>query len=135
MTLIWESLREALQLIFSGDPVVFGAALRSLWISGLAVGVAAMIGLPLGTMLARLRLPGRQFLVLLFRAAMAVPTVFIGLVCFALFDRRGPLGPIEWLYTPWVIVVGEFALALPLVVSISHGAVKSLDPCVGRHDG
>jgi tungstate transport system permease protein len=38
----------------------------------------------------------------------------------------------ELLYTPWVIVCGEFLLALPLVISLSHGAVKALDPCVGE---
>lgn len=60
------------------------------------------------------------------------PTVFIGIVCYALFSRRGPLGPSELLYTPWAIVCGEFLLALPLVVSITHGAVQALDPRIGR---
>jgi len=36
------------------------------------------------------------------------------------------------LYTPWAIVCGEFLLALPLVVSITHGSVKSLDPIVAE---
>ena len=63
---------------------------------------------------------------------MAFPTGFVGLVCFALFSRRGPLGPLELLYTPWVIVWGEFLLALPMIVSITHGAIKSLDPRVSE---
>ena len=117
MNLIWESLHEAFRLIITADSMVVGAALRSVWISGLAVCAAAAVGLPLGTMLARLRLPLRRTIVLLFRAGMAVPTVFVGLVCFALFSRRGPLGPVDLLYTPWVVVVGEFCLALPLIVS------------------
>jgi tungstate transport system permease protein len=58
---------------------------------------------------------------------MALPTVFVGMVCYALFSRRGPLGAFELLYTPWGIVIGELALALPIVVGISHGAIKSLD--------
>jgi tungstate transport system permease protein len=127
MALIGKSLLEALHLIVSGDPTVLDAALRSVWISGLAVCIAALVGLPLGTLLARVRVPGRRFLILMFRAAMAAPTVFVGLICYALFSRNGPLGPTDWLYTPWVIVVGEFMLALPLIVSITHGAVKSMD--------
>jgi len=132
MTLLWESLQEAIRLITSGDPLVYGAAMRSVWISALAVACAALIGLPLGTLLARLCFPGRRWFVLLFRAAMAVPTVFVGLVCYALFSRDGPLGPAELLYTPWAIVLGEFVLAFPLIVSITHGAVQSLDARVGE---
>jgi tungstate transport system permease protein len=63
---------------------------------------------------------------------MAVPTVFVGIVCYALFSRRGPLGPIELLYTPWAIMVGELLLALPIVLCITHGAVQALDPRVGE---
>ena len=132
MDLIWHGGREALDLLVRLDPQVLDAAARSLWISVLAVGLAALVGVPLGTMLARLSFPGRGLVVLLFRAGMAFPTVFIGMVCYALFSRRGPLGPLELLYTPWAIVVGEFLLALPLVVSISQGAVRSLDPRVGE---
>jgi len=69
---------------------------------------------------------------LLFRAGMALPRVFIGSVCYAMFSRRGPLGPMELLYTPWAIVCGEFVLALPLIVSLSHAAIRELDPRVGE---
>lgn len=58
---------------------------------------------------------------------MAFPTVFLGMVVYSLLARRGPLGPLELLYTPWAIVFGEFLLALPLVAAISHGALETLD--------
>ena len=106
------------------------AAWRSLWISSLAVALASAIGLPLGTTLACTRFPGKHWLVMVFRAGMAVPTVFIGVVCYALFSRRGPLGPLELLYSPWAIIIGEFLLALPIVVALTHGAMKALDPRV-----
>ena len=132
MELIWEGLRDAGGLLLRLDPQVMDAALRSVWISLLAVLLATVVGLPLGTLLARRSFVGRRLLVLLSRASMAFPTVFIGMVCYAVFSRRGPLGPLELLYTPWAIVCGEFLLALPWVVSISHGAIKSLDPRVAE---
>ena len=88
---------------------------------------AGAIGIPLGSFLARKRMPGRPAIIRGFRAAMAVPTVFIGLVCYGLFARRGPLGDAELLFTPWAIVVGEVLLALPIITSITHGAIRSLD--------
>ena len=63
---------------------------------------------------------------------MALPTVFVGMVCYALFSRRGVLGPLELLYSPCGIVCGELFLAVPIIVGITHGAVKSLDPRVGE---
>lgn len=132
MELIWEGFREATAFLLRLDAQVLDAAARSLWISVVAVGLAALIGLPLGTVLARSSFAGHRIIVLLCRAGMALPTVFIGIVCYALFARRGPLGPLELLYTPWVIVFGEFLLALPIIVSNSHGAVKALDSRVAE---
>ena len=132
MELILDSLREALALLLDLDPLVLGATWRSLWISSCAVGLAALAGLPAGTALARAEFPGKHALVTLVRASMAVPTVFIGLVCYALFSRRGPLGPLDLLFSPWGIVFGEILLAFPIVVAVTHAAVRSLDPRVAE---
>ena len=132
MELIWEGFSDALGMIFSGEPLVFSAAWRSLWISSSAVALAMLVGLPLGTWLARSQFRGNALVVLAFRAGMALPTVFVGMMCYAMFSRRGPLGPLELLYTPWGIVIGELLLAVPIIVGISHGAVKSLDPRVAE---
>lgn len=132
MQLLWEGLREALEMIFSGEPMIFAAAWRSVWISTLAVTLATLIGLPIGIFLARKQFTGNRLLVLLFRVGMALPTVFVGVLCYALFSRQGILGAAELLYSPWGIVCGELLLAVPIVVSISHGAIKSLDPRVAE---
>lgn len=132
MNLIWEGIQDAFRLLLEFDPPVIDAAVRSVWISSLAVALATLVGLPLGTMLARIRFPARELVVMLFRVGMALPTVFVGIICYSLLSRRGPLGSLDLLYTPWIIVFGEFLLALPLVVSISHGAVKALDQRVGE---
>jgi len=98
----------------------------------LAVSIATVLGLPLGVWLARAKFRGHRLVVLAFRAGMALPTVFVGMICYAIFSRRGILGPLELLYSPWGIVCGELLLAVPIIVGISHGAVKSLDPRIGE---
>ncbi len=132
MQLLWDGLTDAMRLLLSGEPLVVSAAWRSLWITSLAVALAAVVGLPVGAWLARTSMPGNRLLVLMFRAGMALPTVFVGMVCYAMFSRRGPLGPFELLYTPWGIVLGELLLAFPIIVGLSHGAIKSLDPRVAE---
>jgi tungstate transport system permease protein len=132
MDLLLDGLREAWKLLVGLDPDVMRAAWRSVWISSLAVSLAAGVGIPFGLILARKRFPGRRVLIAVTRALMAVPTVFVGLVCYGMFARRGPLGPLDLLYSPWGIVVGELLLALPIVVAISHGAVRALDPRIAE---
>ncbi|NOZ40873.1 MAG: ABC transporter permease subunit [Planctomycetes bacterium] len=132
MQLLWQGLQQAVQLVWAGDPLVFDAALRTILISSVAVTLATLVGVPLGVWLARARFAGNRLVVLLFRAGMALPTVFVGMVCYALFSRRGVLGPLELLYSPSGIVFGELFLAVPIIVGITHGAVQSLDPRVGE---
>ena len=130
MELLWEGLAEALRLVVTFDPLVMEAAARTIFVSTTSVGLATVIGLPGGAALARLDFRGKTVLILILRAGMALPTVFVGILCYSLFSRRGPLGPTELLYTPWAIIFGELLLALPIILSISHGAVKALDPRV-----
>lgn len=125
--MIREGIEEALRLIARFDPAVIDAAIRSLWVSLAAVLGASIVGIGVGVFLARHSFPGRNFLVLLFRAGMAVPTVLIGLLCYAVLSRRGLFGELELLYTSWAIVIGEFFLAVPIVTTWTHGAIVRLD--------
>lgn len=130
--MIRDGMFDAWQLLIGLDPSVLGAAARSVWISSLAVAVASLVGIPAGLFLARKRVLGQQVLVLGCRVGMSVPTVLIGLLCFAVFSRRGMLGSLDLLYTTWAIVVGEFFLALPIVTTLTHGAIVRLDPRVAE---
>ena len=125
--MIREGLRDAVSLLRAADPAVLDAAIRSVWVSAVAVGLASLLGISGGLLLARKAIPGRRLIVLLARVGMSVPTVLIGLVCFAMLSRRGPLGILELLYTNSAIIVGEFCLALPIIVTLTHAAISRLD--------
>ncbi|MBH57664.1 MAG: ABC transporter permease [Planctomycetaceae bacterium] len=127
MEMILSGITEAIQLLVSGDALVFDAAWRSIWVSTTAVLIATILGISIGTLLARRRFLGRGLLVTLFRGLMGVPTVLIGLIGYALLARQGPLGTLELLYTPWGIVLGEVILAVPIITSLTHGGIKNLD--------
>jgi tungstate transport system permease protein len=132
MQLLWDGLAEALRMIFSADPLVIDAAVRTLIISFVSVALAALLALPQACWLSQAAFPGKRFVVLGIRTAMALPTVFVGVVCYALFTRHGVLGPLGLLYTPTGIVLGELALAVPIVLGVAHGAIESLDPRVAE---
>ncbi|MDA0335150.1 MAG: ABC transporter permease [bacterium] len=132
MAFFLEGLTDAVQALLRLDPQVYEAAWRSVWVSSLALLLAGSVGVPVGIALARMSGPRARLLVIAIRASMALPTVFIGILCYGLFSRRGPLGPFDLLYTPWAIVIGELLLALPILISLTHGAIAALDPRVAE---
>ena len=85
-------MREALQLLLSGDAELYGIIVRSLLISGMATLVAMLVGIPLGYALARGRFPGRTLLLGVVNTGMGMPPVVVGLVVSILLWRTGPFG-------------------------------------------
>lgn len=94
--------------------------LLSLEISGGATAIAAMIGLPVGTVLAVRRFPGRVSAVVLANALLGLPPVVVGLALYLLLSRGGKLGSWGLLYTPWAMLGAQALLALPIVVALVH---------------
>jgi tungstate transport system permease protein len=111
----------------SGGEVVSAASL-SLTISAVAVGIAAVLGVPLGALLGLARSRTGRVLRMAARVGMSFPTVLVGLLVYALLTRHGPLGGAGLLFTPQAIVAGEVLLAFPLIVALGDAGVASLDP-------
>ncbi|MBA7588156.1 Tungstate uptake system permease protein TupB [subsurface metagenome] len=55
-----------------------------------------------------------------------IPAVAIGLIVYLLLVRRGPLGAVGLLYTPWAMVVAQTFLAIPIITSLSLAALQSV---------
>ncbi len=128
MDLIWEGLVRALALIWGLDPEVVQVVGRTLGVSGTATLVSLLIGVPMGSALAFLRLPGRRFLLAAVNTGMGVPPVVVGLLVSILLWRSGPLGALRLLYTPWAMVIAQCLIATPIITGISMAAMASLDP-------
>ncbi len=128
MNFIWEGIRNGIQLLLGGDPEVWHITLLSLRVSGLATLISLLIGLPLGTVLALGRFPGRSFLLSLINTGMALPPVVVGLVVSILLWRSGPLGSLGLIYTPAAIVIAQTVIAAPVVTGLTAAALQQLDP-------
>jgi tungstate transport system permease protein len=99
----------------------------SLLVSGSAVAVSMLVGVPLGIWMGLHRFPGRRFLVTLVNTGMGVPPVVVGLLVFLLLARSGPLGGLELLYTPSAMILAQVLIALPLVAGVTLAAIQALD--------
>jgi tungstate transport system permease protein len=126
MSDIVEAFLAALRLILSGDPEFLGIVGLSLRVTMGAVAIAAVIGLPLGALLATLRFPGRGAVIIVFNALMGLPPVVAGLFVYLLLSRSGPLGPLGLLFTPLAMTVAQTVLVLPIIVSITRQVVETM---------
>ena len=98
----------------------------SLQVSGAAVALSSLIGLPLGVWLGLGQFRGKTLISGLIHTGMALPPVVVGLVLYLLLSRSGPLGSWGWLFTPSAMILAQFVLCLPFVVGITMAAVASI---------
>ena len=124
---IIEGIQKAFQLIFTLDSEIFNIVLLSLRVSLTAVILASLLGVYLGFLMAVKDYWGKRFSVALVNTLLALPTVVIGLIVYSLISRRGPLGVFELLYTPSAMIIGQFILAVPIIIALTHSAVQGID--------
>jgi tungstate transport system permease protein len=107
----------------------------SLEVSGAALLISTVIGIPLGVFMGLNRFIGRRIVVALLYTGMGFPPVVVGLVVYLLLSRSGPLGSLDshWipqLFTPGAMIFAQTIIAFPLVAGFTMAAVMGVDPHV-----
>jgi tungstate transport system permease protein len=121
-----QAIVDAVRLLATADRTTWQVILLSLSVSGSAVAIAALIGIPFGYALGMSRHAGRGVIMLLVNTAMGFPPVVVGLFVYMAFSRSGPMGMLDLLYTPTGMVVAQVILATPLVIGVSAAAIASV---------
>jgi tungstate transport system permease protein len=123
---------QALRLILGLDPQVLGILGLTLRVSGTALLFSAVVGVPLGGVLALRRFVGKRLIVALLYTGMGLPPVVVGLFVYLLLSRSGPLGYLGWLFTPRAMVLAQAIISLPLVAGFTMASVMGVDPDLRR---
>ncbi len=105
----------------------------SLQVSGQALLISTLAGIPLGVVLGLNRFFARRLVVALLYTGMGFPPVVVGLFVYLLLSRSGPLGSLhmDWipaLFTPGAMVAAQAIIAFPLVAGFTMAAVMGVDP-------
>jgi tungstate transport system permease protein len=95
-------------------------------VTGTAVGLAALAGVPLGIWLGLARFPGKRLAVTLLYTGMGLPPVAVGLAVYLLFSRDGPLGFLNLLFTPQAMVLAQMVLSFPVIAGVTCAAVAGV---------
>jgi tungstate transport system permease protein len=128
-----EGLQQALRMMWARDATLMEIVGLSLRVSGLALFLATLIGIPLGALMGLRRFHGRRLAVTLLYTGMGFPPVVVGLFVYLMLSRSGPLGSlglpfIPTLFTPGAMVVAQTIIAVPLVAGFTMAAVMGVDP-------
>jgi tungstate transport system permease protein len=87
---------------------------------------AAVIGLPLGALIALTSFRGRDGIIVLLNTLMGLPPVVIGLLVYLALSRSGPLGSWGLLFTPSAMVIAQTILVTPIIAALSRQTIEDL---------
>ncbi len=121
------SMSQALKLLFGGDPELWEIVAISFKVSFTAIALATPVAIGLAFLLAYGRFPGRRLLITAFNTLLSFPAVVVGLTFYILLSRQGPLGDWQLLFTQPAMVIGQIALALPVLVAMGHSSLQATD--------
>lgn len=115
-----------LTLLLTADPTLIAIVRLSLVVSSSAVFFAAVIGVPLGALIALTRFSGRQGVIVVLNALMGLPSVAVGLVVFLTLSRSGPLSSLNLLFTPQAMIIAQTVLVAPIVATLTRQTIEDL---------
>jgi tungstate transport system permease protein len=125
--IFFDSFLSALSMIARGDPELWKIVFLSLRCTFSACFFAAIVGIPTALFLTNNDFRGKRLTLLILNSLLALPTVVVGLFLYVFISRRGVFGPLDMLYSPTAISLGQFILILPLVTIFTYAALNRLD--------
>ncbi len=123
MPTLSSTFAEAFVLLLAFDERVAEIVWLSLKVSGGAVVLGTLIGLPIGACLAIGRFPGKTTLTVVMNGLMGLPSVVVGVVVYLMLSRSGPFGGFGLLYTPTAMIIAQTLLVIPLMAAIARQVV------------
>ena len=127
MEYLLEGVRHAFELILTLDREIVTITFISLNISTIAIMCASVTGVPLGFIIGINKFRGRSIIITILNTLMALPTVVVGLLVYSMVSHKGPLGPLGLLFTPTAMIIGQFILATPIIMSLTISATQGID--------
>ena len=117
----------------AGDSALIEIVWLSLQVSGIALFLSTVLGIPVGALLGLTRFVGRRFVIAMMYTGMGFPPVVVGLFVYLLLSRSGPLSNLDIeaipaLFTPGAMILAQTIIAFPLVAGFTMAAVMGVDP-------
>lgn len=128
MDALLDGVRQAFELIVSGDRETMQTLGTSLRVSATATLLALLVGVPVGVLLALAQFRGKRLVLGFVNTGLALPPVVVGLWVSILLFRSGPLGNLGLLYTPEAMILAQWVIASPIVAGLTVSGIQQLNP-------
>lgn len=115
-----------------GWEYVISTLVVSLYVSFTAVALSTLFSLPLSLAIGFREFRGKRLVTAIINTGMGFPSVVVGLVVLIVLSNQGPLGPLELVFTPQAMIISQFVLATPVIMSVSLSAVEGVEQSI--HD-
>jgi len=130
LNIILEGLVKAFWLIVSLDREVYEIMFLSLRVSGTAVLIGALLGVPSGATVGLKEFFGKRFLMSVINTLMGLPPVVVGLLVYLLLSTSGPLGVFQLLYSPEAMIIAQLIMVIPIVIGVTISSVSSVSKAI-----
>ncbi|RLI75190.1 ABC transporter permease [Archaeoglobales archaeon] len=124
---IIKGIQHAFYLIFTANPDVIEITLRSIKVSGMAILLTTLWGLPVGIILGISNFFGKNIIKGFFNGLLGIPTVVLGLILYLMLVPAGPLGFLGLIYTEMGISLGQAILITPIIVSFVANSIELVE--------
>ena len=128
MELILQGIKSAFILIFSGNKEILEIILLTLKVSGSAVVISMVLGIPIGLLIGLNNFKSKKFVITIINTGMGLPPVAAGLFVSLMLWRNGPLGIMGIMYTPTAMIIAQVLIASPIIAGITLAAVQQVNP-------
>ncbi len=115
MDIIIQSLLNILRL----DQSFIEIILLSLYISIIATIFSSVLSVILASHIATNNFIGKKVIVIISNSLMSLPPVVVGLILYLIFSTSGFLGFMDLLYTPTIMILAQFIIIAPIIISLS----------------
>lgn len=123
--MVLDDFFHAIAQVFTGNAAIWQIILLSFLVSGSAVLISTVLGVPIGIRLGKSRVRN-AFLLGILNTGVGLPPVLIGLFVYLLFYSKGVLSVFAVLFTPVAMLIAQVLLTFPIIVAVTRATIADL---------
>lgn len=126
MSVLVEALTTSVDLVLHGSEEFWSVIYVTFEVAIISTIVGVLFGTPMGFLMGATRFRGRRTMIALTNTGMAIPPVVIGLLVMMTLSRKGPLGPLNLLYSVNAMSIAQVFISTPMISGLTAAAVASI---------
>lgn len=125
MDYIIEGFKNSIQMLLTFDKEIYEIIFLSLKVSCIATFISSILMVPLGVYTGITDFKFKSLFSRLVYTGMSIPSVIVGLILSIALTRNGPLGFMNLMYTPFIMIIAQSILVSPLILGLTYNLSRS----------